>query len=288
MRSSATAEDLPEAAFAGQQETFLGILDEKALLAAVRRCWASLWTERAIAYRNHLGIDHADVKLAVVVQRLVAAEAAGVLFTANPVSGARDEIVIDATSGLGESIVAGLVTPDQVSLRRGRLGWRIVERRRGRREVEIRPRAGGGTEQVVPAASHEPAMADAAYRRLARLGEAIARHFGLPQDIEWAWADGEAIHPAGAADHGPARTCRPPRRLLRHASRSRRVHAGAPLPARRDHLDARHGQRPDADAPPRRRCAAARPVVDRGGRRHQPASPAFPVCAPASISCWRR
>lgn len=188
VRSSATAEDLPDAAFAGQQDSFLGIVDEKGLLNSVRLCWGSLWSDRAIAYREKHGFAHTDVKLAVVVQTLVAAESAGVMFTANPISGARDETIIDASSGLGEAIVSGLVTPDHVVLRKGRLGWRIVERRRGRREVEVRPRAGGGVEHVAGSGESGPALPDQVLRRLARLGAAIQRHFGHPQDIEWAWA----------------------------------------------------------------------------------------------------
>ena len=191
VRSSATAEDLPEAAFAGQQETFLGVVGPDALLVAVRRCWASLWSDRAIVYRARLGLDPEAVKLAVVVQRLVAAEAAGVLFTANPISGARDETIVDASVGLGEAVVAGLVTPDHAVLRRGRWGWRIVERELGRREVVIRARAGGGTEQIEGAPASAPALPDRALRRLARLGAAVERHFGRPQDIEWAWAGGK-------------------------------------------------------------------------------------------------
>ncbi|RPI53484.1 MAG: phosphoenolpyruvate synthase, partial [Chloroflexi bacterium] len=192
VRSSATAEDLPEAAFAGQQDTYLNVAGPEGVLEAVRRCWASLWTDRAIAYRAQQEVDQESVKLAVVVQRMVAAEAAGVMFTANPVTGARDEIVVDSSPGLGEAVVSGLVTPDHLVLRKRRRGWRIAERRAGRREVIVRARAGGGTEQVQgPAAAESPALPDRAVLRLARLGLAIQRHFGRPQDIEWAWAAGE-------------------------------------------------------------------------------------------------
>ncbi len=191
VRSSATAEDLPDAAFAGQQDTFLGIVDEQALLAAVRSCWASLWSDRAISYRQKQGFGNSDVKLAAIVQRLIAADAAGVLFTANPITGSRDETVIDASAGLGEAIVSGLVTPDHMVLRKGRRGWRIVERQAGRREVDIRPLASGGTEQVAGDAAAGAAVPDTVLRRLARMGAAIERHFGRPQDIEWALADGK-------------------------------------------------------------------------------------------------
>jgi phosphohistidine swiveling domain-containing protein len=194
VRSSATAEDLPEAAFAGQQDTYLNIVGPHALLDAVRRCWASLWADRAIAYRQRQGVDQPTVKLAVVVQRMVAAEAAGVMFSANPVTGARDEVVVDASPGLGEAVVSGLVTPDHFVLRKRRWGWSIAERRAGRREVIIRARSGGGTEHVegtAASARHSPALPDWALHRLARLSSAIQRHFGGPQDVEWAWVDGK-------------------------------------------------------------------------------------------------
>ncbi len=191
VRSSATAEDLPEAAFAGQQETFLGIVDEKGLLDAVRRCWASLWSDRAISYRERQGLADTPVKLAVIVQRLVPADAAGVMFTANPVTGARDETIIDASTGLGEAVVSGIVTPDHFVLRNTRHRWQIVERQLGRREIEVRPRAGGGIEHVAGAPSPGPALPDAGLLQLARMGASIAKHFGRPQDVEWAWADGK-------------------------------------------------------------------------------------------------
>jgi pyruvate,water dikinase len=192
VRSSATAEDLPEAAFAGQQDTYLNISDEQALLDSVRRCWASLWTDRAIAYRERQGIHQRTVKLAIVVQRMVPAEIAGVLFTANPITGARDEVVIDASLGLGEAVVSGLVTPDHFVLRKRPWGWSIVERRAGWREMIVRARLGGDTEYVDGSADTDvPVLPDRALRRLARLGGAIERHFGGPQDIEWAWASGE-------------------------------------------------------------------------------------------------
>ncbi len=194
VRSSATAEDLPGAAFAGQQETFLNVVGTEALLEAVRRCWASLWGDRAIAYRERLQLDQATVKLAVVVQTMVAAEFAGVMFTANPVTGARDEIEIDANPGLGEAVVSGLVTPDHFVLRKRFLGWTIVERRPGRREVIIRPRANGGTERVEGLAPSQAArLSSRTLRDLARLGRAIQRHFGSPQDVEWACKDGEVF-----------------------------------------------------------------------------------------------
>ncbi len=185
VRSSATAEDLPGAAFAGQQDTFLGVQGEAQVLDAVQRCWASLWTDRAIAYRARLGIDPATVAIAVVVQRLVPAGHAGVMFTANPVTGARDEVVIDSNPGLGEAVVAGLVTPDHAVLDSA---GRIVERREGRRETVIRAAVGGGTQEG--SADDVPVLTEGDLRRLAEQGRRIADHFGRPQDVEWAITDG--------------------------------------------------------------------------------------------------
>jgi len=124
VRSSATTEDLPGASFAGQQATLLNVRGDDELLGAVRRCWGSLWSARAIAYRERRGFHHDQAAIAVVVQRLVPAEVSGVLFTANPVSGARDEIVINAALGLGEAIVGGLTTPDSFTLDRKTLAVR--------------------------------------------------------------------------------------------------------------------------------------------------------------------
>ena len=170
VRSSATTEDLAGAASAGQQDSFLNVIGPEAVFEAVRRCWASLWTDRAIAYRRRQGMDGADLRIAVVVQRMVDAEAAGVMFTADPVTGARDEVVVDASRGLGEAVVSGLVTPEHYRLdARGQ----VLEHTMGRAEVV--------THTLLP----EPALTE-----LAALGRAVAEHFGKPQDIEWAYADG--------------------------------------------------------------------------------------------------
>jgi pyruvate,water dikinase len=187
VRSSATTEDLPGAAFAGQQETFLNIQGEGPLLEAVKSCWASLWSERAILYRNKRNLEQESAKIAVVVQQMVFADAAGVVFTADPVSGVRDELVIAANPGLGEAVVGGMVTPDHWVVRKHRL--RIKEWQPGRREVIIRPKAGGGTEQIIQDDVNNgfAALPPQAVRKLARLGLKIERHFGSPQDIEWAW-----------------------------------------------------------------------------------------------------
>ena len=178
VRSSATAEDLPGAAFAGQQDTLLGIRDEVALLKAIRQCWGSLWSDRAISYRQQRGFANEQVALAVVVQRMVAADAAGVMFTANPVTGARNQTVVDASTGLGEAIVSGLVTPDHFVLQRNRLGWRVIEQQRGDRSVEIRESISGGIEHVAGSDHAAPALPISEVKRLAQLGERIAAHFG--------------------------------------------------------------------------------------------------------------
>ncbi|MDI1446533.1 PEP/pyruvate-binding domain-containing protein [Polyangium sp. 6x1] len=185
VRSSATAEDLPDASFAGQQDTYLGVLGKEALLDAVRRCWASLFTERAVVYRADRSIDPRDVSLAVVVQRLVHARAAGVLFTANPVTGRRREAVIDAAPGLGEAVVSGATNPDHLEVRVDT--GEIVTRRLGDKRVVIEALPGGGTRHEERAdGSAEASISDAEARALAAMGARVEAHFGAPQDIEWA------------------------------------------------------------------------------------------------------
>ena len=187
VRSSATAEDLPGAAFAGQQETFLNVVGREKLIEAVRACWASLWSERAILYRRRQGIDQATVRLAVVVQKMISADAAGVMFTANPVSGQRDELSIDANPGLGEAVVGGLVTPDHFVVNKRKR--HITKKQVGKRELIIRSKMGGGTEQIHSTAeiSGIPFLPDAAVLKISQIGINIERHYGAPQDIEWAW-----------------------------------------------------------------------------------------------------
>jgi pyruvate,water dikinase len=189
VRSSATGEDLPIASFAGQQDTYLNIVGVEAVLDAVHRCWASLWTDRAVVYRATNGIDHATARLGVVVQRLVEAAVSGVMFTANPVTGRRRQAVIDATPGLGEAVVSGAVNPDQfiVDLATGA----VLERRLGDKRLVIRARQGGGTEPSAQPASDTFSLTDEQLRALAVLGTHVEAHFGEPQDIEW------AIDPAG-------------------------------------------------------------------------------------------
>jgi pyruvate,water dikinase len=193
VRSSATAEDLPGASFAGQQETFLNVRGEAAVLDAIRRCWASLWTGRAIAYRQRLGIDQRTVAMAVVIQRLVPADTAGVLFTANPTTGERSEIVVNASYGLGEAVVSGQVTPDTYVLDKATLGVRSSTL--GTKEIMLAPSARHEVDTITLAVPEDrrrqPALTASSLHDLAELGLAVERQAdGVPQDVEWAVADG--------------------------------------------------------------------------------------------------
>ena len=186
VRSSATAEDLPEASFAGQQETYLNVRGASALLEAVRKCWASLWTGRAIAYRLRQGIAPQDVALAVVVQLLIPAEAAGILFTANPLTGKRSEAVINAAWGLGEAVVGGLVTPDTITV--DKLKGQVLQRKTAAKQVMTVRTASGTQEQPVPdALKDKPVLSDTQAARLVGYGVQIEALYGMPMDIEWAW-----------------------------------------------------------------------------------------------------
>ena len=188
VRSSATAEDLPGASFAGQQDTYLNVRGEAAVLDAVQRCWASLWTARALEYRARQGIDPSAVSLAVVVQMMVPAEASGILFTANPMSGARDEIVLDSAWGLGEAIVGGLVTPDHIIA--DKATGAIKQMTIADKTVVTVPTATGTEERKVEESKRQAQVLSAAQvAELAKLGVAIERHYGVPQDIEWCLAD---------------------------------------------------------------------------------------------------
>ncbi|GAP15887.1 phosphoenolpyruvate synthase/pyruvate phosphate dikinase [Longilinea arvoryzae] len=188
VRSSATAEDLPELSFAGQQDTYLNVIGEAALLDAVVKCWASLWTARAIGYRMRNHVPQEGMALAVVVQRMVPAEVSGVLFTANPLSGLRSETVIDATFGLGEGIVSGQVEPDHFGV--DTQFGRVTSRRLGRKALAVRPRDGGGVQSEANPEVTRQALPDEVILELAALGQRVAAMYGQPQDIEWAWAEG--------------------------------------------------------------------------------------------------
>jgi phosphoenolpyruvate synthase/pyruvate phosphate dikinase len=186
VRSSATAEDLPTASFAGQQDTYLNVRGPAAVLEHVSRCWASLFTERAVTYRLRNGIDHRAVHLAVVVQRMVFPDAAGVLFTADPVTGNRKVATVEAGFGLGEALVSGLVNPDVFRVRDGEVvaGTVAVKRR------AVRALPAGGTHEVAidPQRQEQPALTEAQVLRLVRLGRRIEAQAGRPQDIEWCLA----------------------------------------------------------------------------------------------------
>ncbi|OKH93942.1 rifamycin-inactivating phosphotransferase [Streptomyces uncialis] len=183
VRSSATAEDLPTASFAGQQDTYLNVVGPAAVLQHISRCWASLFTERAVTYRRRNGIDHRTVRMAVVVQRMVFPHAAGILFTADPLTGNRKVATVDAGFGLGEALVSGLVNPDVFKMRDGEIVAKAVAAKQ--RAVHARPT--GGTEEVAidPRRQGEPTLTDAQVVRLVELGRRIEAHFGRPQDIEW-------------------------------------------------------------------------------------------------------
>ena len=185
VRSSATAEDLPDASFAGQQETYLQIIGIERLLKAIQQCFASLWTDRAVSYRASLGIDPRTVRLAVVVQQMVDAQVAGVLFTANPLTGKRRQAVIDANPGLGEAVVSGATNPDHFVVQT--TTGEIVERRLGDKQVLIQAAAGGGTQKIEAGASPTRAcLSDDQIRALAALGARVEALYETPQDIEWA------------------------------------------------------------------------------------------------------
>jgi rifampicin phosphotransferase len=187
VRSSATAEDLPAASFAGQQDSYLNVVGPAAILQHVSRCWASLFTERAVTYRRRNGIDHRTVQMAVVVQQMVFPQAAGVLFTADPVTGNRTIATVEAGFGLGEALVSGLVNPDVFTVRDGEVVARAVVAKR----LAIHASPAGGTQEhaIDPARQDQPALTDAQAVRLAQLGRRIETHFGRPQDIEWCLVD---------------------------------------------------------------------------------------------------
>src|SRR5215212_1925564 len=187
VRSSATAEDLPTASFAGQQDTYLNVMGPAAILQHVSRCWASLFTERAVTYRMRNGLDHRKVHMAVVVQQMVFPQAAGILFTADPVTGNRKVASVEASFGLGEALVSGLVNADVYKVREGEVVVKAV----ATKQLAIHASPAGGTqEQVIePQRQGQAALTDAQAVRLAQLGRRIEAHFGCPQDIEWCLVD---------------------------------------------------------------------------------------------------
>lgn len=188
VRSSATAEDLPDLSFAGQHDTYLNVSGEIDLLFSIKRCWASLWSDRAIAYRHTHHIDHLKVLMAVVVQQMMPATVSGVLFTANPVTQRRDECLINAHWGLGEVIVSGMVSPDEFVVAKDTLT--VTRQTIMEKTVMVTLGAKGAVEVPVPAIQQtQPCLTEAQICELIGVGKQIEECFGAPQDIEWAFAD---------------------------------------------------------------------------------------------------
>ncbi len=187
VRSSATAEDLPTASFAGQQDTYLNVVGPAAILQHVSRCWASLFTERAVTYRLRNGFDQRKVQMAVVVQQMIFPDAAGILFTADPVTSNRKVATVEASFGLGEALVSGLVNADVYQVRDGE----VVAKAIATKQLAIHALQAGGTQEqaIAPERQEQPALTDAQVLRLAALGRRIEAHFGSPQDIEWCLVD---------------------------------------------------------------------------------------------------
>jgi phosphoenolpyruvate synthase/pyruvate phosphate dikinase len=187
VRSSATAEDWPTASFAGQYDTYLNIVGAAAILRHVSRCWASLFTERAVTYRLRHGLEHRKVHMAVVVQRMVFPQAAGILFTADPVTSNRKVASVEASFGLGEALVSGLVNPDVYKVRDGE----VVAKAIAAKQLAIHSSPASGTQQrtIEAQRQEQPALTDAQVVRLAQLGRRVEAHFGPPQDIEWCLVD---------------------------------------------------------------------------------------------------
>ena len=195
VRSSATAEDLAEASFAGQQSTYLNIEGAAEVVDAVQRCWASLFEARAIFYRENAGWGHTEVDLAVPVQRMVQSQASGVMFTIDPISNDPERVVIEAAFGLGEAVVSGLVSPDHYEV--GKSAESILQRQTfvQDRMLVRNPNGTGGGEtniwrELSEADGGREKLSDAQVLELTRIGKRIERHYGSPQDIEWGWAEG--------------------------------------------------------------------------------------------------
>ncbi|MCP1152875.1 phosphoenolpyruvate synthase [Peribacillus frigoritolerans] len=187
VRSSATAEDLPFASFAGQQDTYLNIKGKDAILQHISKCWASLFTDRAVIYRMQNGFDHRKVYLSVVIQRMIFPQASGILFTADPVSSNRKVLSIDASFGLGEALVSGLVSADNYKVQEGR----IVEKKISTKKLAIYAGKEGGTmeKEIEPGQQVLSTLSDEQVLELERIGRKLEAHFGCPQDIEWCLAD---------------------------------------------------------------------------------------------------
>src|SRR5207237_4006250 len=187
VRSSATAEDLPTASFAGQQDTYLNIIGKEAILKHISKCWASLFTERAVIYRLQNGFDHRKVYLSVVVQKMVFPQAAGIVFTADPVTSNRKLSSIDASFVLGEAMVSGLVNADIYKVRNGK----VIDKKISTKKLAMYALKDGGTkeQEIEPERQNRQALTDEQILQLERMGRKIEEHFGCPQDIEWCLVD---------------------------------------------------------------------------------------------------
>jgi pyruvate,water dikinase len=186
VRSSATAEDLPDASFAGQQDTYLWIVGADSVVEHVRRCWSSVFTDRALAYRHEMGHDHEVISMAVGVQKMVDPKAAGVAFTLNPMTGDRSQVAIDASWGLGEAVVSGEVTPDNFLV--DKVIREIVGRIVSPKDIEYRLNGDRQVEklEVEEERRHIPCLTDDEVRAVAEMARRAERHYGCPQDVEWA------------------------------------------------------------------------------------------------------
>ncbi|UQZ81061.1 Phosphoenolpyruvate synthase [Paenibacillus konkukensis] len=189
IRSSATAEDLPNASFAGQQDTYLNVRGREELLQHVKHCWASLFTDRAIVYRAKNGFDHREVYLSIVVQQMVIPDTSGIMFTADPVNGNRAVVSIDASFGLGEALVSGQVTADLYKVKNNQ----IIDKKISKKKLAIYalPEGGTVTKELSAQMQERQALTDKQIMELAALGKKIERHYGAPQDIEFCVADDE-------------------------------------------------------------------------------------------------
>jgi pyruvate,water dikinase len=188
VRSSATAEDLPTASFAGQQDTYLNVIGKEAILTHISKCWASLFTERAVIYRIQNGFDHRKVYLSVVIQKMVFPQVAGILFTADPVTSNRKVLSIDASFGLGEAMVSGLVNPDIYKVCNGK----IIDKKVSTKKLAVYALKDGGTkeQEIEPGRQNKQVLTDVQILQLERIGRKIEEHFDHPQDIEWCLVDG--------------------------------------------------------------------------------------------------
>lgn len=191
VRSSATAEDSAGASFAGQHDTYLNVMDAESVLDSVRRCWASLWSSHAIHYRQQKGFDHFNVLMAVVVQEMINSVSSGVMFTMNPVTGDHSEIMINSAWGLGEAVVSGLVTPDNILV--AKETGVVKETFIAPQTIMIALQPGGGTSQEPVPANRVNAcsLTELEIAELVKLGLTLEQHYGAPVDVEWCFTDGQ-------------------------------------------------------------------------------------------------